>query len=378
MTVRINKPAINLREELADLRKPTGIAGEEMLRAETPQEQFNLIGAGRRNLVINGAMQVAQRGTSFTNVTTSWGADRFIAYVDSMGTFDISNTSDTPSGFSNSLKWSCNTADASPSGNDEAFIQTILEAQNLQHLEYGSADAKTITVSFWVKSSETGSFGLWLYAIDGTRAFDTSYTISSANTWEKKTITVVGDASGTINNDNGAGLYVRWMLGTAATGTMSNSWKSPSNTAPTGSVNIQGAVGRTFYLTGVQLEVGKVATPFEHRSYGEELALCQRYYYRYGGNGRENLVGGSNTNTGYFTIQFPTTMRTAPSFSNGGGFTVNNFSSAGTPSDINGGLTSVNSAEFQTVGGVTYTLGNALLIYETSTNSGNLKFDAEL
>jgi hypothetical protein len=249
-----------------------------MLRAETPQEQFNLIGAGRRNWIINGDMKVAQRGTSFTNVTTSWGADRFIAYVDSMGTFDISNTSDTPSGFSNSLKWSCNTADASPSGNDEAFIQTILEAQNLQHLEYGSADAKTITVSFWVKSSETGSFGLWLYAIDGTRAFDTSYTISSANTWEKKTITVVGDASGTINNDNGAGLYVRWMLGTAATGTMSNSWKSPSNTAPTGSVNIQGAVGRTFYLTGVQLELGKVATPFEHRSYGEELALCQRYY----------------------------------------------------------------------------------------------------
>jgi hypothetical protein len=211
-----------------------------------------------------------------------------------------------------------------------------------------------------------------------------SYTIESEGVWEKKVIYIPPNTSNVIYNANTNSINLHWWLGSSSfyqdDNRTEDRWVAYDGGDLTRStqVNIGAQTNNYFQITGVQLEVGKVATPFEHRSYGEELALCQRYYYRYGGNGRENLVGGSNSSGGFFTIQFPTTMRTAPSFSNGGGFTVNNFSSAGTPSDINGGLTSVNSAEFQTVGGVTYTLGNALLIYETSTNSGNLKFDAEL
>ena len=386
MTVKVTKPAINVREELADLRKPTGVAGEAMLRAETPQEQFNLIGAGRRNLVINGDMRIAQRGTSATGVVGSgyYTNDRMQlgCTTNASGTYTLSQSTDAPAGFNNSFKLDCTTANSNP--NQLRFNYNV-EGHDVSHLNYASSNAQTLTLSFWVKSNVTGTYTVSIEVTTGGRYFASHYTVDTANTWEYKTIQIAGDTANAINTTNLIGMaFSFWLTSPSALkqGEVPNGWVSNSSyTNIVGSgfnVNMASSTSNEWLITGLQLELGKVATPFEHRSYGEELALCQRYYYRFGGNGREYLIGGSGSSAGFITMQFPTTMRAAPSFSNGGGFTVNNLVSAGTPSDINGGISSINNAEVQTVGGVSYTLGNIILFYEASTSSGNLKFDAEL
>lgn len=277
---------------------------------------------GRRNLIINGAMQVAQRGTS----STAGGyatVDRF--RTDGVALDDLNTTkeqsSDAPSGFSNSLKLTVNTPESSIAADERYEIRYLPEGQDLQHLAYGTADAKTVTVSFWVKSSVTGTYSWQMYQQDhpDRRTYSTSYTINSANTWEYKTMTIPGDTSGQINNDTGNGFIIAWQLsaGSTYTGGTAEVW-SPyvSDTtvwAADHAVDWAGTSGATFYITGVQLEVGSVATPFEHRSYGEELALCQRYYqsidYYY-----DSGSSGTSTNVFYYTpFIFPVPMRANPS-----------------------------------------------------------------
>jgi len=233
-----------------------------------------------RNLIINGAMQVAQRGTSFTNTIEAYGADRINAYSTNMGTFDVSQSTDAPDGFAKSFKFVCNTADASPASTDETVVQYKIEGQDLQQLGYGTSSAKTITVSFYVRSSETGDFGLWLYNEDGARQAASSYSINTANTWERKELTFAGDTSNGFNDDTGVGVYLRWYLGSGSAfiGSLSSTWSSSTNRVPTGGVNIQGSANRNWYITGIQLEVGEQATPFEHRSFSDELQRCMRYY----------------------------------------------------------------------------------------------------
>ena len=279
---------------------------------------------GRRNLIINGAMQVAQRGTSLSlthgGSTNGYVADRFQFVI--TGTADsldgtLAQVSDAPDGYSNSLKWTTGTPETTAA--DEAiYVQQKIEAQNLQHLGYGSASASSLTVSFWVKSSQTGTFAMSLYEPDGSRNIGTTYTINAANTWEQKTISFAGDTSGTINNDNGIGLQPIWHI---AAGSDFNSADNTSWGAYAGGRwaygHVQNGVtetaSATFQITGVQLEVGSVATPFEHRSYGEELALCQRYFHR---ASRGTIVGAYlNSNRIDATIHFPTTMRATPTMS---------------------------------------------------------------
>jgi hypothetical protein len=286
MTVRVNKPAINVREELADLRKPTGIAGEAMLRAETPQEQFNLIGAGRRNLIINGDMRIAQRGAGpFSNASGGYQTvDRFFQTGTLGGSFTWEQSSDAPDGFSNSFKASVPTGFSPLASSASARLGTAFEGWDLQHLQKGTSSAMNLTLSFWVKATVTGTYIVELYDTDNTRNICQSYTISASNTWQKVVMTFAGDASGVLDNDNAASLVVHWWLGAGSnftSGALPTSWQSAvtANRA-VGQVNSMASNNNAFYLTGVQLEVGKVATPFEHRSYGEELALCQRYYYR--------------------------------------------------------------------------------------------------
>jgi hypothetical protein len=243
------------------------------------------LAGGRRNLIINGAMQVAQRGTSETGITgTKYSSvDRFQIGLATLGTWTASQSSDAPNGFNVSAKLTCTTADASPAAGDVLWFQQLIEAQDCQSLAYGTSDAKALTLSFWVKSNVTGTATLTILQPDNSnKLLSPTYTISSADTWEYKTISIPADTSGLINNDNGAGFSIYWMLNSGtnySSGTNRTSWAT-YNAADRNASNlgVGGATSDYFAITGVQLEVGSVATPFEHRSYGEELALCQRYY----------------------------------------------------------------------------------------------------
>ena len=249
---------------------------------------------GRRNLIINGAMQVFQRATAATAAAGEYEtADRFIMGEVSGGAYTTERSTDHPTSSGYSLKAQVTTADTSISAAHYAYIFHKIEAQNLQHLAYGTSSAKTLTLSFFVKSNKTGTYTVNLYKPDGTGyIFVQEYTINSADTWEKKTITIsptagstsfITASAGAIANDNGSGLEVGFSLawGSNYTGGTSGSWSSNTNHyATTNQVNWLDSTSNNFYLTQIQLEVGSQASPFEHRSYGEELESCKRYFQK--------------------------------------------------------------------------------------------------
>ena len=246
----------------------------------------SLRGGSFRNLVINGDMQIAQRGTSATGKTTGgyFTVDRFAFYPNQLGTWTNTQSTDTPTeqGFSNSYKLECTTADASPASGDVLTLQQKIEAQNCQHLKYGTSSAETLTLSFWVKSNKTGTYNFNLRKDDDNRRIVKQYTINSANTWEKKTVTIEGDTSGAINNDNGIGLQLVFWLGAGSnytTGSVPSGWSTASTTdyAPS-QVNLADSTSNYINITGVQLEVGEGASDFEFLPYDVQLARCQRYY----------------------------------------------------------------------------------------------------
>ena len=315
MTVKVSKPAINVREELADLKKPTGIAGEAMLRAETPQEQFNLIGAGRRNLIINGDMNLDQRnsGSAISSLGqyTTYTVDRWNYYSDQAGKFSFQQNQSSvtpPVGFAKYLGLTSLSA-FSAGTNESLTISQHVEGFNSAQLNWGTSSAKTCTLSFYVRSSLTGTFS---GALVGGQNYIFTYSISSANTWEYKTITITGSTTGTWNTDNTSGVRVLFTLGygSGQVGT-ANAWQS-ADLAASGSVQVAGTSGATFYLTGVQLEVGKVATPFEHRFYGEELALCQRYFWKILGGKPTYYAFQYSTGNKFMVINHPVEMRATP------------------------------------------------------------------
>ena len=283
MTVKVTKPAINVREELADLRKPTGIAGEAMLRAETPQEQQALIGVGRRNALINGDMKISQRGTSFTGVShNTYTLDRWELNEDSAAEFTITQSSETPDGFGSSVKLDVTTADTSVGSAEYVVFEQRIEGYNTQSFGSGTSNAKPHTVSFWVRSNVTGTYICELKYDTGGYEASQAYTIDAADTWEYKVLVFPPQTLSAPANDNSAELRVSfWLLaGSNYTGggTLSTQWTTTDNVRAVGQTNLVASTSNEIYFTGVQLELGKVATPFEHRSYGEELAACQRYY----------------------------------------------------------------------------------------------------
>ena len=229
----------------------------------------------------------------------------------------MEQSTDAPTGFSNSLKLTATTADADyGSGSSQTNVHTRIEAQDLQHLKCGTASAENLTLSFWVKSSVTGTYLTWFYQEDDARHCTKTYTINAANTWEYKTVTISGDTTGVIDNDNGVGMQVRWLLATGSiftSGTyLDGSWANFTNadTYAGHAVNVASSTNNTFYLTGAQLEVGSVATPFERRSYGQELALCQRYFVSM------NVTGfhwqAATTTRANGVIVLPSVMRSSP------------------------------------------------------------------
>jgi len=247
----------------------------------------SLRGGMYRNLIINGDMQIAQRGTSVTGVNGNniHTVDRWYNIQVNSGVYTHTQDSDVPTGqgFAKSWKIQCTTASSSPASGDLLRVQQTIEAQNLQHLAYGTSSAKTMTFSFWVKSNKTGTYGIWVYQPDSVRHIGISYTINTANTWEQKTVTIEGDTSGTINNDNGAGLTIAWYLSAGSdftSGTHATSWESVvnANRLPSGQVNFADSTSNYINITGVQLEVGEGASDFEFLPYDVQLQRCQRYY----------------------------------------------------------------------------------------------------
>ena len=272
----------------------------------------NVVG---KNLVINGAMQIAQRGTSTTGVTTNGylACDRFFFYTDTMGTWTGEQSTDAPDEFSNSFKISCTTADASPAAGDRVNIQHRIEGQFLQHLAKGTASAKSVTLSFWIKSNKTGNMQVNLWDNDNSRFVSGTVTINTSATWEKKTITFVGDTVSNFDNDNGGSLFIEWWLDSGTTwssGTSPTTWQanSAADRNANGTLALADSTSNYINITGVQLEVGESATEFEHRPYTTELQLCQRYYYLFPASSYRKYV----INVIREPFQLATPMRASP------------------------------------------------------------------
>ena len=289
--------------------------------------------SGRRNKIINGAMLVDQRNagssTNIANGSAQYHLDRWSTQAAGLdeASIGVAQSTDCPDGFAHSMKLTVNTPESSIASSEYISVYQKMEGQDLQDLAYGVSGAKNFTMSFYVKSSITGTFSFTVYRDESTdRIINKTYTINSANTWERKTINIAGDTTNSITNDNTARWWNVWHLaaGSNYDSVTSSTWENYSTTNWAGGHAQDGVIttnGATWAITGVQLETGSQATEFEHRSFGEELALCQRYFYK--------VIGDSGDHTGimgYFTqaaesrvgIHVPVSMRTAPTYAGSG------------------------------------------------------------
>ena len=272
-----------------------------------PLSKIQFGNTGRRNTIINGAMQVAQRATSAASLTSSGynTVDRWRVSIGSAGTWTMAQqaVTDLP-GFRSSLKMDCTTADASLAATDDVAVQQRFEGQNLQHFKKGTASATEWALSFYVKGTTTGTYICELFDNDNNRHVNKSYTISSANTWEYKTIIFPADTTGALNNAANHNFRVAWYLAAGSnftSGTLQTTWGS--NTAANkavGQVNLAANTANDWQITGVQLEPGSASTEFEHRSFGEELLLCKRYFEVYSPAANDDgSVGAVRTRTSF-------------------------------------------------------------------------------
>ena len=312
-----------------------------------------------RNILQNGAMNVAQRGTSDSSAA-AYLIDRFrVVSQGSFGelAFTQSQSSTVPSGqgFKNSLKIEVTTAETALSASDLFYVRQVIEAQNLQSIKYGTSSAEKLTLSFWVRSSLTGKYSVLFFNSDSTRSNTQSFNIDTADTWEYKTITIDGDTTGTFDNNEGYGMGVHITLasGSNFAGTPHTGWGAYSGTDDfsfSDNVDFSAQTG-TFFLTGMQLEVGDKATSFEHRSFGEDLHDCQRYYYKLvDGNSQLVMLGSAYSTTDFRgEIRHPVEMRAAPTFIDSTG--TNYYLAEGTGGDY---MNSFNTAYFTTKAGLIY------------------------
>ena len=343
--------------------------------------------SGRRNIVINGAMQVAQRATSATglgaNATTNTypTVDRWNPFHGgtTAGRYTMTQTADGPSGFANCMKLDCTTADASIAAGEEFLISHKLEGQDLQAIGKGTSDAKQLVVSWYAKGTPK-TYGIEMYDNDNTRHFTNTWTVTSS--WQRFTQVIPADTTGAFDDDNALSLYILfWLHGGSnfTSGSSASSWASV--TAANRAVGVGSFFSSTdneLFITGVQLEVGSVATPFEHRSFGEELALCQRYFYNSAAitAGFHNGTAVANNKvygTGYF---FPVPMRTTPStivFTSFAG-TAGKLAQAADNADTGGTL----SASVQSNIGIHQILDNGTAFTDNEGYFSKLKVDAEL
>ena len=334
---------------------------------------------GLKNRIINGDMVIDQRNAgasvSLGAGVTAYSADRFRIENNTTGTATAQQVSDAPTGFSNSLKYTVTATDASLASAENAFIQQNIEGFNTADLSFGTASAKTITISFWVKSSLTGTFGGSIINNSYSRLYPYSYTISAANTWEYKTVTISGDTTGTwIGATNSIGLRLMFCLAAASDRVATaGAWTASLGFGPTGQTNLMATNGATFYITGVQLEQNTSATPFERRLYGQELANCQRYYVKAIKSAAEDrpfsLEGATSGAIWYPTMNLysPVSMRSTPTVAVLGTITYTNCTFSSMTSQLSG-------ARFQVEAS---TSGGRLFAHPSTTNAG-YSLDSEL
>jgi len=277
-------------------------------------------GVNFRNIIINGDMSQAQRSSSTASITASGyhSIDRFQTSASSIGTWTQSQSTDVPTGqgFAKSLKMDCTSADASPAASDNLIIIQKFEGQNLQYLLKGTSSAKQLTLSFWVKSNKTGTYIAGLHDRDNSRIVSKSYTISSADTWEKKTITFPADTTGAFDNDNAGSLDIQMWLAAGSDfsgGTLATTWQSQTNAnRAVGQVNLADSTSNEWYITGVQLEASDTASEFEFLPTDVNLGRCQRYYEK---ATDEGLVVDHSSKMEFTSFGFSVTKRANPSVS---------------------------------------------------------------
>jgi hypothetical protein len=325
---------------------------------------------GFKNRIINGDMTISQRGTSFTNPNGVYTLDRWFASCDVSGTV-VAQTSTAPANFNNSLRWTNGTGATTPVGNTN-YITQFIEGYNVQDLAFGTANAKTITVSFWVRSSITGQYSVAITNNVGgsvTRSYIAPYTINSANTWEFETITIPGDTTGTWGITNGIGMGVQFDLGSGSNwnGT-ANAWQSGAFFSLSSNVNFHGTTNATWNVTGVQLEVGSTATNFDVLDYGTELFLCQRYYEQMYAQTQFFVPNNSYLSYGLNLWQFRVPKRATPTVSpiSGASISMDRFG-IGPPTVTGSGIDSPSlySARANVIYNTNYTCGEGITLQST-------------
>ena len=281
-------------------------------------------GVNFRNIIINGDQSIAQRSTSTSSANTSayHCTDRWNNIGMSIGTWTISQSTEVPTGqgFAKSLKYDCTTAEASPSAGDQLHLSQRIEGQNLQYLLKGTSSAKSLTLSFWVKTNKTGTYQVNLRDKDNTRIIGKTYAVSSADTWEKKILTFAGDTTGALDDNNEGSFAIFIWLHAGSTynsGTLNTSWNSVTNANRVDSNNTSflDSTSRTFFITGWQMEIGEKATEFEHESFETTLRKCQRYYLkRQAGSDYSYWASGHNASTSAARLHqnFPVEMNHIP------------------------------------------------------------------
>ena len=303
---------------------------------------------GRRNLLINGAMQIAQRGDVTGHANGYGGCDRFQFASSGATRVSMSQSTTTPTGqgFTSSQRVNCTTADTSLAAGDYAMIRQKIEGQNLQHLLYGTSSAKKLTLQFWVRSGKTGTHIVELYHGDVAYTNGQTYTIATADTWQKVTVTFDGYQTTALDDNSGIGIQVAWWLAAGSTysgGTFSsNTWTNTTANRAVGQVTCMDCTSNNFYLTGVQLEVSDTATDFEHLSVHDELLACQRYYWKHAAEAvgtnqgaGTSALGQWNNTYAYGMMSFPVEMRAKPSgsYSDLSHFTVYSNGQTRTPTN---------------------------------------------
>ena len=360
MTVRVNKPSFNIREKLSELGRKFGLKGSELAAAETVQEAREIVSAGRKNMIINGACMINQRfgsGTYTLSQGNYYPVDRFRAWASGGGQFTIQRSDNAPPGFKNSLMFTVLTEDSSIAAGDYYMVQQRVEGINFAHLNWGTSDAKPITLSFWVRATVTGKYGISFFPNGQVYNYVTHYNINNADAWEYKTITIPGATSGTwLTNDSiGFGIWWDFGSGTLYGTSTTETWGQNGKFWPTGSTQMIATNGATFRMTGVQLEVGKNATEFEHRSYGEELALCQRYFWIVQ-NARWLMGYKRHDSYVYFQLDTPVPMRASP-----------------TPTITSVGVLTNHQS---TLGGAVQTTGTGVFEYRPDSGRGTLQISS--
>jgi hypothetical protein len=334
---------------------------------------------GFRNRIINGNMVIDQRNAGAAVTGQQYVVDRWRTWFDP-GTYSFQQVTDAPTGFTNSLR----VTKTNTTQSNYAFTVQYIEGLNCADLAWGTASAQTVTISFWVKSSITGAFTVSVGNSAENRWYGTTYTINAASTWEYKTVTIPGDTSGTWLTTNGIGIQVVFNFGQAATAQAANTWTTSANArAVTGSTSLGTTNNATWQITGVQLEAGSVATPFERRDYGRELIMCQRYYWR-----ETNPGSGFVWSSGYLATgslyrgykAFPVAMRAGPTF----GFST--ASNAMAINSINGnqninayaGVVGIFGANIEFTLSTSVTSGGSAVVYAVTSGAAYMDFSAEL